>query len=225
MSPTEVAQPPRRSQADRRRDSERALLVAAARLFARRGIEGTSLAEIGEEAGFSRGLVNHRFGSKAALVAHLANACQDAILGTIRRPELSGAVDALIGMVRAYLDNVAEMSDTASAFFVMWGAAFPSESPLRETFIVDDGRFRDAIEELVRASRREGVASDVDPAAFAVLLVAMLRGIAAQVIVDPESVDITAVRESAITFIQSALGTIASPGARPGATLRSSAPN
>ena len=44
---------------------------AAVGLLVERGIAGTTLASIGERAGYSRGLVTHRFGSKAGLLAHV----------------------------------------------------------------------------------------------------------------------------------------------------------
>lgn len=56
--------------AARTRDAERsrrAILAAAERLFAARGFEAASLADIGEEAGVSRGTPSYFFGSKEEL--------------------------------------------------------------------------------------------------------------------------------------------------------------
>ena len=67
------------------------MLDAAARLFARRGVEATSMADIGEEAGYSRGLANHHFRSRAELVDRLARRAQSdfvACLGEIGGREL-----------------------------------------------------------------------------------------------------------------------------------------
>src|SRR5579859_5100655 len=54
----------------RRRDRVKtrvALLDAAAGVFARRGLDGATLEEIAESAGFTRGAVYHHFGSKEEL--------------------------------------------------------------------------------------------------------------------------------------------------------------
>jgi AcrR family transcriptional regulator len=48
-------------------DTRRRLLDAAARVFARRGYDGSSIAEITSEAGLSSGAIYARYGSKAEL--------------------------------------------------------------------------------------------------------------------------------------------------------------
>src|SRR5262245_17212611 len=58
----------RRTQVERTAESGQRMIEAAIRLIGMRGYRGTSLAAIGEEAGYSRGLVNERFGSKAGLL-------------------------------------------------------------------------------------------------------------------------------------------------------------
>lgn len=58
----------RRTQQERRDESSRRLLEAAIELIAERGYEATSAGAIAERAGYSRSLVNVRYGSKAALL-------------------------------------------------------------------------------------------------------------------------------------------------------------
>lgn len=57
----------RRTQAERVAESDHRLMEAAIRLVARVGYTHTTLESIGVEAGYSRGLVQHRFGSKDRL--------------------------------------------------------------------------------------------------------------------------------------------------------------
>src|ERR1700739_88839 len=61
----------RRSHRQRGDQAEEALLDAAARLFARRGVDRTSLADISQEAGYRPRLITHHFRSHAALVDRL----------------------------------------------------------------------------------------------------------------------------------------------------------
>jgi AcrR family transcriptional regulator len=184
----------RRTQVERRQDAERALLAAAVRLFAAKGIERTSLAEIGEEAGYSRGLANHHFGSKAALVERLADLVQEEFVRSLLEVVGPGDdVESFVRLVQIYLGAVRARQVEARAFLVMWGAALPGEASLRPVLVADDARFRDGVESYVRLGQTAGtISATVDPAGFAVAFVGLLRGIAAQFLVDPEGVDLDA---------------------------------
>lgn len=200
-SPTHAETPRnRRTQAERRSESEQALLDAAIHLFAARGIDQTSLAEIGEEAGYSRGLVNHHFGSKAALVERLAERSQRHFAASL------ATGNSVTAFADAYLTAVLTATAEMRAFFVMWGAALPSDGQLRPVFMAGDARFRITVETLVRAGQATGtIASEVDPAGFAVMFVGLVRGIAAQFLVAPDDVDINAARAECARFLRSAL--------------------
>src|SRR5579859_7195148 len=69
-TPTRLTQPQRRAAAERR------VLDATARLIAQGGSSMLTLADVGREAGYSRGIVTHHFGTKEALLARLAAAAQ-----------------------------------------------------------------------------------------------------------------------------------------------------
>ena len=56
-----------RTQAERTAISDKAMLDAAIELILEHGTDKTTLAAIGEKAGYSRGLATYRFGSKAGL--------------------------------------------------------------------------------------------------------------------------------------------------------------
>jgi AcrR family transcriptional regulator len=196
----------RRTQAQRRGEAERALLDAAARLFARRGIDQTSLADIGEEAGYSRGLVNHHFGSKAALVERLTADAQRAFVAHLPDADSGGEIDTLVGITRAYLDMVRRDTTKSRAFYVMWGAALPADASLRPVFESDDALFRDGIASLVRTGQRNGtIDATVDASGFAVAFVGLVRGITAQFLVDPHGVDVTGGADACERFIRAAL--------------------
>src|SRR5687768_16952449 len=58
---------PQRSRRRPRAETRQQLLEGAARVFARRGLHGTSVEEVSEEAGFSRGALYSNFESKEDL--------------------------------------------------------------------------------------------------------------------------------------------------------------
>jgi AcrR family transcriptional regulator len=99
------------------RDAERSrrqILDAAERLFARRGFEGASLAEIGEAAGVSRGTPSYFFGSKE---------------------ELYGAV-----LERMYADRTARL-EPAFRRIVEWAEAKQPSRPLRKVLVDSVGDY------------------------------------------------------------------------------------
>ena len=63
-----TAATPRRTQAERRAESDEKLLLAAASLIAEEGFNAATFEKIGARAGYSRGLASQRFGSKDGLI-------------------------------------------------------------------------------------------------------------------------------------------------------------
>jgi AcrR family transcriptional regulator len=211
---TDHAPGERRTQAERRSQAERALLDAAATLFARRGVDQTSLAHVGEHAGYSRGLVNHHFGSKAALVERLAQRSQLDFVNQLA--EFDGdELDALVGFARSYLAAICGPSHEARAFFVMWGAALPEEAGLQSVIAARDAQFRFGIESMMRlGQQKKTINTGIDPGGLATVVVAMLRGIAAQFLIDAKSVDVTAAGAACEQMLRHTLSPTSAPRGR-----------
>ena len=91
MVPTLTQIKPRRSQADRRDESERRLLAAAAELVVEHGMGAATFEKIGARAGYSRGLVTQRFGSKRGLIEALIHQLQGRLGGLLE--DRRGIVD------------------------------------------------------------------------------------------------------------------------------------
>src|SRR6187431_2555326 len=94
----------RRSQTERRDESERRLLKAAMEVIVEQGVRAATFEAIGQKAGYSRGLATQKFGSKQgmteALIGHLHERQNEALAaaGIDRAPGL----DALLGYVDHY---------------------------------------------------------------------------------------------------------------------------
>ena len=73
--PDSAATAGRRTQQQRREETERRLVDAATSLFAERGSRSVSLADVGRLAGYSSGIVSHHFGSKQRLLAAVVQHC------------------------------------------------------------------------------------------------------------------------------------------------------
>jgi AcrR family transcriptional regulator len=208
----------RRTQAERRQTSERALLGAAAEVIAERGIGGASFAAIGDRAGTSRGLANHRFGTKDALVARVAADAQERVLEAMAEASLSesapgrgpmSGLELIRVWVNTYLELFEDPTPDLRALIVMWGSIFPSESSL-DGILEADRRSYEGWATNIREGQRDGsIRDDVDPAASAVVLHGLLRGVAALMLTEAQytDTDMARVRVSVDIWLEGALAT------------------
>jgi AcrR family transcriptional regulator len=188
-------QPPgRRTQEERREETERKVLAAATVLIAQRGSRALTLAEVGEAAGYSRGIVSHHFGSRDNLLRAVVRDAQAFTL-----PDHGdSAADWLAETVRAYLENVTRRRPSAAAFLQMWGEAIAADPVLMPLYAASDASFRRLLADKVRDGIRDGsVRGDADPEAMAVSLVGLLRGIALQLISTPPPARVEAIIDEA----------------------------
>jgi AcrR family transcriptional regulator len=208
----------RRTQVERRQDSENALLTAAAEVIAERGINGASLSVIGERAGTSRGLPAHHFGSKDALVARVARAAQDRIaevlLSSIERSgggtQQMPGLDLVRGSIDAYLELFEHPTANDRVLIVTWGATFPSESSIEGMLDADRRAYKGWADLITRGQKDGSIRRDVDPAASAVILHGMLRGVASLLLTEAEDTDMSNVRANVDKWIAGALASEAS---------------
>ncbi len=195
----------RRTQIERRTAAEDGLLDAAAELFAERGVTETSMAQIGERAGYSRGLANHHFGSKSTLVERLAHRVQAEFADSLTISETDNALDAVLRIVGTYLNDSEALSSGPRALFVMWGATFPAQSSVVGIAEADE-RTRATLAMWIERGQVDGsVSGDVQPVAFSAALIGMLRGVIAQHLTDPSALDLPAVRAECQRFVLAGL--------------------
>ena len=174
--------PARRTQEQRRAETERRVLDAAMALIARSGSRAVTLAEVGEAAGYSRGIVYHHFGSRERLL--------EAVLDRAQRfdvPAYQGnSLDHLVRIIEAYLRHVVRQTPSARAFLQLWGEAIAADPVLAPLFARRDADFRQLLADVVRQGVADGsVRPDANPAAAAVLVVALVRGTGLQLIAQP----------------------------------------
>jgi AcrR family transcriptional regulator len=191
------AAPARVPQAERRAQSQRRLLDAATQLIAEQGFSRTTLAQIGEKAGYSRGLVNERFGSKGELVRVLADEFQTHFAHDRLEPALAQrrGLDALLVTIDTYLDFVVRSEPLGRAYYELLGESIGLVPEIHATFVDADRALRAGVEQTIRSGVRAGeIPKDVDPGAFAVFIVALLRGTVLQWLLDASGFDLDAVR-------------------------------
>src|SRR5262249_3690137 len=148
------------------------LLEAALELVARRGTVRMTLAEVGEAAGYSRGLPAHRFGSKAGLLRALAAYIGERFgaqrqAGPLRRPGL----DAILGNIHFYFSRKGPDWSATRALIVMMTEAMMEPSVLRRDMVAYNRGALQWFEHHLRAAVQRGeIARDTDAASTAVIM-------------------------------------------------------
>ena len=197
-----------RTQAERRATTEARLLDAAFQIVAEHGVRSVTTAAVGERAGYSRGIVNHHFGSRDRLMARLAAAAQGRFT-----PDASGRTGRarVLRTVEQYLTGMADDPGSMRVFLRLWTASVGDEEPsLGAAFADRDASFRAYFIEALTDGHADGsIAPHVEPEGTAVALVGLVRGIAMQCQVDPELAADGRVRSAALALIDG--GTSASP--------------
>lgn len=165
---------------------------AAIALILERGTYNTTLKEVGERAGYSRGLASNRFGSKEALFQKLVHdfngkwaADLEVAIGSRTGLE---AIMAALDCVEEYL---IEQPDQMKAMYTLWYESIGSQSELRR-------RLADYHEAYRRDARRwaeQGIAEGsirphVSPARFAVQFCSFIFGTIYQWLVAPDAMDV-----------------------------------
>jgi AcrR family transcriptional regulator len=185
---SEAASSHRLTQADRSALSERRTLEAAVALMGERGYEQTTLAAIGEAAGYSRGLPSHLFGSKADLFAQVIRWISEKLRREVE-PALRdrSGVDALIAFGEAHRRFAEQNPRMTRALYVLWFQSLIADSPMRDAAIDDLLGHRDRIRRILEQGIAAGtVRADVDPSAEAIQFCGALFGLGLQRLIDPE---------------------------------------
>ena len=186
--------PIRRTQQERKAESERQILRAAMRIFARQGYLRTTLNQVGEDAGYTGGLVSHRFGSKARLLkAVITDSCarflQDQIGASLRT---ESAEAALKNYIATYMEEVTLRESDLRAIYVIMGEALGDDEEIQQAVAAFNQRTRGCITSIVQRGIDNGEFNKGIAAEDAgVLIMGLLRGVVMQYLFDREALDIT----------------------------------
>jgi AcrR family transcriptional regulator len=170
-------------------------------LIARSGSRAVTLAEVGEAAGYSRGIVYHHFGSWERLLEAVVDEAQ-----RFDVPAYQGdGLDHLVQIIEAYLRNVVRRTPSARAFLQLWGEAIAADPVLAPLFARRDADFRQLLANVVRQGVADGsIRPDANPAAAAVLIVALVRGTGLQLIAQPPVRNVPALIREATRSVRAA---------------------
>jgi AcrR family transcriptional regulator len=179
--------PPPRSQLERRETARAALLAAAIDLWAEKGPDAFTLADVGKRAGYSRGEPRHYFATKAGLVQAVIEELFKRFGGKPRVPKAYG-LDPLFEYLESFLKDLESMPNDRRAYYLLFGYAHRNPEILRRLQAVNAG----LIDHLDRHLKAALDARELDGVFHhkveATLILLSIRGLANAWMVDLEGV-------------------------------------
>jgi AcrR family transcriptional regulator len=207
----------RRTQAERREESDQRMLRAAIELFAERGVSGTSLADIGERAGFSRGLPAFRYGSKVGLIK--------AVLESMERRSSAKRAIALEGKrglaaLRAGIAHrIDMMNGSAAASSALYSVVIASlySMPELKSYIAgkNDGWRRNIAAYLQDAQAAGEIRPELDCDQQATIIHCLLRGLIIDHMIDADITTLQVIESAVSRIIADIACTVPKSGAVP----------
>lgn len=187
-----------RTHAERRREAESRIVHAAFEIVARRGVDQLTLAEAGEEAGYSRALPAHYFASREALLAAVAEHAVELYRQRLTERNVAKAAgrEAILEAIAFHIDDSRTWPKRLRAFheIVNAGLRWPSIAEVVARLNHDSvARLAAQIE----AAQTHGeIAGHIDPQADATMVTGALRGIMSQWLLAPDSIDLDRARDA-----------------------------
>ncbi len=206
-SPIDDATKPRLTQRARAERSEKLLLEAAVALMAQQGFERTTVAQIAARAGYSPGLVNHRFGSKFELLDRLIEMGQQAFYNDVLAPALEGR-RGLAALLEAMEIRLRPNRDSARtlAFYTVMGECLGPVPQIRPAYARAGRTIRDSFRRFIVEGQEDGdIRADVSVDAAAAILAALTRGIIFQWLIEGDAIDLDRLRRENRAWLTRAL--------------------
>ncbi|VVM60209.1 hypothetical protein PS862_03921 [Pseudomonas fluorescens] len=198
----------RRTQVERRTEAEQCMLEAARQIVARKGWIGLTLAEVGLQAGYSRGLAAHHFGTKAGLLRALAGFVNTRFMGVVedKAPRRQPGLDTLLGYIDAYfLRDDAEWTN-ARALLALMAEGVTVESESAAILAEYNNSVRMTLAKQIEIGIGNGeIHTDNDPLTTATVLIGTMRGMMLQLLLDPSTADPALLHKQLLRLIKTLL--------------------
>ncbi len=189
---------------ERREEAERKLLAAAAKIIAVKGLERFTLAEVGETAGYSRGLPRHYFGDKDELTIRVAQyVAEHPILQ--ERLQVEPGLETVISMIRFFFAVAPKYRTNVRALSIVLAGVLTSDSLKAPIARMTRAKRAALAEHLAIGIKHGEIRKDVNPTAQAILILSQMRGVVMQWLSDEDAVDLKAVEAEFIETLRRGL--------------------
>lgn len=172
-------------------DATEALILAV-------GTANTTLKEVGEKAGYSRGLAHARFGNKEALFLRLAERSLERWIDALTEAASDKqGLDALLSRFDAVVSYFRTYPEAARVLYVLWFEAAGSATPMTDRLRDFHAAARSDIERLItQAQGNREIPKSIDPETFAIHFTSTLFGMSYQWLVNPRAIAVDEVVEA-----------------------------
>jgi AcrR family transcriptional regulator len=177
-----------------------AILAAAAEVIRERGLENARVSDVAERAGTSAPSVLYYFESKAELLKEALTSAEERYYEELAE-ELAGIESARDRLVRMVAGGAADGDYDAALWMELWAKAL-RDPELATTRAELDGRWRQAIADVVAYGQERGEFGAADPREFAVLLASLLDGLSVQIALKDAEVTPQRVRELTLVLAE-----------------------
>jgi AcrR family transcriptional regulator len=186
-----VAVRQRMTQAERTALSDQRMFDAALDLINDRGTHNTTLKEIGERAGYSRGLASSRFGSKEELfdelVAHIQQRWRTE---SIPRVQGRHGVSALLASIDGIVRFLTADPRYVRGMYILYYETIGSSELIRQRIARRHSAYRRSVARWIAQGMEDGaIRPDIDPEKFALQFLAFYYGIIYLWLAAPENIN------------------------------------
>ncbi len=156
------------------------IIAAALELFASKGYDATSTAELARVAGVSEGTIFHHFKTKDGVLVHILTHLMDRYVETMSRDlaHSENGMEAIEGLIRFHFRFIDEYSRESLVIFRDIPSHFLAQDfPARPLIENRMGRFIQFIRSSLEQGRRDGTIRDVPVEQTVFILRGMLIGL------------------------------------------------
>jgi AcrR family transcriptional regulator len=181
----------RLTQIERKEISDAKMLEAAVDLIVEHGAGQATLKDVGERAGYSRGLAGYRFGNKAGLFDFVLRSVGEEWLGELTQvTEGKCGYQAIAAALDAHIKFCEDAPKHVEAFYRLWFESLAPDSELKGVILgIHRRRRADVIRWIEQGIEEGALASTTDSELIADHFTAAVSGIVYHWMSDPDNLD------------------------------------
>ena len=174
----------------RSQETRHRIMMAAISEFARHGYDATSVAQICQAAGVSKGAFYHHFPSKQALFLALLGSWLDLLDAQflVARTE-AATVPESFDRMSGLMEDIYESAGGSLPMFLEFWTQASHDPAVWETVIAPYRRYQEYFATMIQEGIDEGSLKPTDPQVTARVMVALAVGLLLQGLLDPQGTD------------------------------------